>query len=183
MSPVSRAHQGQDGIRRRLREKNAIAGLAFTSFAALEAHLARWMVGADERVHGTTHEQPRVRFERDERAALLPLPSTSVPVRERRIPRRVANDCFVDVDTVRYSVPFRLVRSTVEVLVDVHEVVIFDGRIEVARHRRHFEPHQRIADPRHFEGIFRTREETLAVTTSSIGRSLADYAACVGGAR
>ena len=28
-------------------------------FAALEAHLARWMVDADQRVHGTTHERPR----------------------------------------------------------------------------------------------------------------------------
>jgi hypothetical protein len=39
-------------------KRNAIAGLAFTSFAALEAHLARWMTEADQRVHGTTHERP-----------------------------------------------------------------------------------------------------------------------------
>lgn len=163
-------------------KRNAIAGLAFTSFAALEAHLSTWMASADARIHGTTHEQPSVRFERDERATLRALPSTSVAVRERRVKRRVANDCFVDVDTIRYSVPFRLVRSTVEVLVDVHEVLIFDGPIEVARHRRHSEPHQRIADPRHFEGIFRNRDDATVVASSPIGRSLADYAACVGGA-
>jgi hypothetical protein len=163
-------------------KRNAIAGLAFTSFAALEAHLAQWMVNADARVHGTTHEQPSVRFERDERASLRALPSTSVPVRERRISRRVATDCFVDVDTIRYSVPFRLVRCTVEVLVDIHEVVIFDGRIEVARHRRHSEPHQRVSDPHHFEGIFRSRDDAAIAAVSPIGRSLADYADCVGGA-
>ena len=163
-------------------KRNAIAGLSFTSFAALEAHLAQWIIGADQREHGTTHERPIDRFERDERSALLPLPSPVIPVRERRISRRVATDCFVDVDTIRYSVPHRLVRSTVDVLVGEREVVIFEGRIEVARHRRHTEPHQRVTDPRHFEGIFRKREESSQIASSPIGRSLADYAECVGGA-
>jgi transposase len=163
-------------------KRNAIAGLSFTSFAALEAHLAEWIVGADQRIHGTTFERPCDRFDRDEQTALLPLPSPVIPVRERRITRRVANDCFVDVDTIRYSVPHRLVRSTVDVLVEEHDVVIFEGRIEVARHRRHSEPHQRVTDPRHFEGIFRQRDEAAVTASSPIGRSLADYADCVGGA-
>lgn len=163
-------------------KKNAIAGLSFASFAALETHLERWLVDADQRVHGTTFERPCDRFEREERVALLPLPSVAMPIRERRISRRVATDCFVDVDTIRYSVPHRLVRCTVEVLVADNEVMIFDGRIEVARHRRHFEPHQRIADPRHFDGIFRTRDEAVTVASSPIGRSLSDYADAIGGA-
>jgi hypothetical protein len=74
------------------------------------------------------------------------------------------------------------VRSTVDVLVGEHEVVIFDGRIEIARHRRHSEPHQRVTDPRHFEGIFRNREESSQIASSPIGRSLAHYADCIGGA-
>jgi hypothetical protein len=143
-------------------KKNAIAGISFTSFAALEAHLSRWMVEADERVHGTTHERPDVRFERDERTKLLPLPSTSMPVRERRVVRTVANDCFVDIDTIRYSVPRRFVKRRMDVLVGDTDVVIFDGGTEVARHRRHDEPHQRIANPAHFEGIFRSRTSIFA---------------------
>ena len=163
-------------------KRNAIAGISFTSFAVLEAHLARWMVEADQRIHGTTHERPDIRFERDEKTALRPLPSTSMPVRERRVSRRVANDCFVDVDTIRYSVPHRLVKRTVEVLVGDTEVMIFDGRVEVARHRRHSEPYQRVADPKHFEGIFRQREEATVVASSPIGRSLDVYAEAAGGA-
>jgi len=162
-------------------KKNAIAGIAFTSFAALEAHLVRWMVGADQREHGTTHERPDVRFERDERTKLLPLPSTSMPVRERRVERTVANDCFVDVDTIRYSVPHRFVKRRLEVLVGDSEVVIFDGRTEVARHRRHSEPHARITDPKHFDGIFRSREDAGVVASSPIARSLDVYADVVGG--
>lgn len=162
-------------------KRNAIAGLSFTSFAALEAHLARWMVDADQRIHGTTHERPIERFERDERAALRPLPSPVIPVRERRVRRRVANDCFVDIDTIRYSVPHALVRRTVEVLVGDTDVVIFDGRDEVARHRRRSEPHQRVVDTRHFDGIFRRRGQAAEAARSPIGRRLEVYAEAAGG--
>lgn len=162
-------------------KRNALAGLSFLSFAALEAHLEQWRLEADRRIHGTTHEAPADRFARDERAALRPLPSPALRVRERRVQRRVATDCFVDVDTVRYSVPHRLVRRSVEVLVLEAEVVIFDGPTEVARHRRSTEPHRRVVEPKHFDGLYRQRDEASAVARSPIGRSLDVYADAVGG--
>ena len=65
---------------------NALAGRSFASFAELERHLATWQVEvADQRIHGTTREQPAVRFERDERQALRPLPTRPLPVRTRRL--------------------------------------------------------------------------------------------------
>lgn len=161
-------------------KRNAIAGLAFDSFAALDAHLTQWMVTADRRVHGTTHERPIDRFERDERAALRPLPHARIVVRERRLRRRVANDCFVDVDTIRYSVPHRYVRTSVDVLIGETEVAIFDGRVVIARHRRHHEPHQRVADPSHFDGLYRRGDDRLSAA-APLGRSLDVYAACLGG--
>lgn len=162
-------------------KRNAIAGLTFGSFAELEAHLARWMVDADRRIHGTTHEQPIARFERDERAALRPLPSPTLRVRERRISRRVATDCFVDVETVRYSVPHAFVRRTVEVLVGDDDVVVFDGRVEIARHRRVREPYQRVVNPRHLDGLYRTRDDA-GPARSPLTRSLDVYADAIGGA-
>jgi hypothetical protein len=51
-------------------KRNAVAGRAFESFAALEAHLARWTREvADVRVHGTTGEAPAKRFARGEARA------------------------------------------------------------------------------------------------------------------
>ena len=169
---------------------NAIAGLDFTSATALDAHLAAWCIEADERIHGTTHERPRERFDSDEKQALRPLPSTALPVRERRLKRRVATDCFVDVDTVRYSVPHRLVRRHVEVLVEEEIVRVFFGAGEVASHRRSREPFARVVDPSHLDGLCR-RPGFLGIpagdtdeSLTSTGRSLADYAAVVeGGAR
>lgn len=163
---------------------NALAGLEFISGAALEAHLGAWCAQADERIHGTTHQRPRERFERDEKKALRPLPSQAVPVRERRLKRRVAADCMVDVDTVRYSVPHRLVRESVEVAVGLDQVRIFPGATEVARHHRCTEPYAMVREPSHYEGLWRaspqSQQPARADTALSVaGRSLADYALIV----
>jgi hypothetical protein len=160
-------------------KRNAIAGLSFTSFDALQRHLETWTLDADRRVHGTTHERPCDRFERDEKSALRALPQRPAPVREHRVTRRVASDCFVDVETIRYSVPHRLVHQRVEVLIGEEDVTIFDGKIIIARHRRHFEPHQRVVDPSHFEGLFRQRDDAKDVASSPIGRSLDVYASSI----
>lgn len=163
-------------------KRNALAGRTFESFAALEAHLAQWMDEADLRVHGTTHEQPLARYERDERTALRPLADVR-PHHVRVVQRRVANDAFVDVDTVRYSVPYRLVCDRVEVWVDAEGVRVLHGGVQVALHARSFEPHARVVDPEHHRGLWRRAgdrfepDEQLA----KLGRSLADYAAVVEG--
>lgn len=163
-------------------KRNAIAGREFESFTALEAHLAEWMRGADTRDHGTTHERPIDRFERDEKVALRALPSQPLVVRHRRLRRRVSNDAFVDVDTVRYSVPFRHVRAQLDVVVGDASVEVFLGAERVAAHRRSSEPHARVVEPAHFEGLWR-RTPAPVVTTDSplqaLGRSLADYEAAL----
>jgi len=164
-------------------KRNAIAGRGFASFAELERHLAAWMVRADEREHGSTHEPPRVRFEREEAATLKPLPALPPPARERRLERRVATDCFVDVDTVRYSVPHQLIRERVEVLISESDVRIFHGGRAVATHRRSVEPHSRVVDPHHLDGLVRAEAPQLPQTSplEAMGRRLSDYAAIVGG--
>ncbi len=166
-------------------KRNAIAGRRFDSFAHLEAHLSEWLLAADQRVHGTTHERPANRFEREEHQALRPLPARPLPTHGRRLQRRVANDALVDIDTVRYSVPHRLVRDHVEALVTAAEVRIYHGQDLVAVHARSSEPHARVVDPAHFQGLWRTPTKNivpLAQPLAVLGRSLEDYAAVVGGA-
>jgi transposase len=54
--------------------RNFLYGRDFLGDADLAAQTQAWLDGtANVRLHGTTREAPRVRFERDERAALLPL--------------------------------------------------------------------------------------------------------------
>ena len=82
----------------------------------MEAHLARWTREvADVRVHGTTGEAPIERFARDEAAALRPL-SGRPPFRQiRELTRVVQADGCVELDTNRYSVPWRLIGARVTV--------------------------------------------------------------------
>lgn len=164
-------------------KRNALAGHTFASFAALEQHLTTWMREvADERCHGTTREAPRVRFEREEQPALRPLPARVVPRREQRVRRRVATDALVDIETVRYSVPHRLVRDHVDVIVDDTRVTILHGTTVVATHARTREPYARVIDPTHYDGLWR-RPETAppAGALAPLGRQLTDYAAVITG--
>jgi transposase len=163
---------------------NALAARRFSSLEELQGHLLDWSLKADERIHGTTGERPRERFEK-ERSALGALPERAVVVPSRRLLRRVASDALVDVDTARYSVPHRLVKEDLEVLVLEEEVVIFRGAQEVARHRRAKEPRERVIDPRHYDGLWRPWEKAVSETTLEDvfpGRTLAAYQAIVEGA-
>src|SRR3954470_8456025 len=165
-------------------KRNGLADQAFESFAALDAHLAAWMITADAREHGTTHEAPQLRFDRTERALLRPLPARALPRREQRLRRRVAHDAFVDVDTVRYSVPYRLVQAHVDVVVEEQRVRILHGATVIATHARSREPFARVIDPTHFAGLWRaavTPGEQPAESLITLGRDLADYAAVVDG--
>jgi transposase len=172
-------------------KRNALAGRAFASFAELEQHLRGWMHEADRRKHGTTFQRPIDLFERDEASALRALPASPLSARHQRLRRRVASDALVDVDTVRYSVPHRFVRESVEVAVTETEVRIFRGAELVARHRRSTTPHDRVVDLSHYEGLWRVPREVEAPPTSAsppephglavFGRSLADYADVIAG--
>jgi transposase len=168
---------------------NALAGRPFATFEALQKHLAKWTVTvADQRIHGTTNEQPIVRFERDERQALRPLPDRPLAVRTRRLPRRVSADCFVDVDTIRYSVPHRHVREHVEVVVGLERVEVWRCGTRIASHARSFEPGAWVRDPAHFEGLYRTETRSTTPHTSTsernpTARPLSAYTAIVEGGR
>lgn len=159
-------------------KRNALAGRCFASQAELDAHLIAWMDRIDQRVHGTTKEAPLARFERDERQALQPLPQRPMPARERRLQRRVAHDTYVDVDTVRYSVPHRIVRE--HVAVGEHDVRIFHGGQLVAAHARSREPHAIVTDRTHLAGLWRPSDVEAPPDSpsalTSLGRSLAEYA-------
>lgn len=166
-------------------KRNALADQAFDSFAALEQHLAAWMTIADQRCHGTTREAPIVRFERDERVMLRPLPMRALPRREQRLRRRVALDALIDVDTVRYSVPHRLVRDHVDVVIAERILQVFHGSVLVATHARSTEPFARVVDPAHYEGLWRrpaaVTDDVAPTALAVLGRDLAEYAAIVAG--
>jgi hypothetical protein len=90
------------------------------------------------------------------------------------------------VETVRYSVPARLVREHVEVAIDEKTVRIFHGTELVAIHARSREPFARVLEPAHVAGLWRVTPDVEPSEPSSLaplGRTLAEYAAVLGGAQ
>lgn len=174
---------------------NAIAGRAFDSFAALEAHLAEWTRDiADQRVHGTTGEPPMLRFDRDEAGKLKPLPRCGPFLAMRDLSRRVGSDCAVEFDTNGYSVPWRLIGERVRVLVAGETVRITHAGVEVACHRRSGGRRGRIVDDAHFAGVAGAggrmiqasgdvaAEVEAPAPEATLLRPLAEYEAVAGGA-
>ena len=166
---------------------NAIAGHSFASWPALEAHLLWWMREiADVRDHGTTGEAPRLRFERDEAAALTPIDGR-LPFRQvRELVRRVQADCAVELDGNSYSVPWRLIGESVQVVVADGRVRIHHAGQEVAAHAETTGRRQRIVDAAHFHGVAGAARPVAAAepsgaTTPALLRPLAEYERVAGG--
>lgn len=170
-------------------KKNAIAGRRFESWAAMEAHLDAWTRDvADLRVHGTTGEAPRHRFDRDEGGALKPLAGLPPFTTTRDLVRSVGADCAVAVDGNAYSVPWRLIGERVRVTVGSEIVRVHHGGHEVAVHAELKGRHGRVVDDRHLAGLVGTRERPVSVVApaplpaiSALLRPLAEYEAVAGG--
>jgi transposase len=170
---------------------NAIAGHRFASLEALRAHLAHWMREiADARVHGTTGEVPMVRFERDERAMLRPIGGKAPFLQVRELSRRVHSDACIELDTNRYSVPWRLIGESVTVVVADQEVrVLYAGEL-VARHPQSLARRTSVIDRSHLIGIVGAPGQRGAVPhpvlspplSPELLRPLSEYESVLGGA-
>lgn len=115
-------------------KRNFLAGRRFRDLAHLNAELERWLLQiADTRIHGTTHEAPAVRFER-EKGALNPLSAVRPWQPDLDHQRKVANDGRVDLATNRYPVPLEAVGQRVKVVVTQGEVIIRNQLGDLARH-------------------------------------------------
>lgn len=160
-------------------KRNALGRRCFESWEALEAHLVWWMRDvSDERIHGTTHERPRERFQIEQKA-LTPL-SGILPYRVvRRMDRRVSLDARVQMGTNRYSVPWELAGQKVDLEIEGERLIVTWRGKPVAQHHLHPGRHQEVVDPSHLEGLVRrtySRKDAEGVI-----RSLDAYAKAAGG--
>jgi transposase len=173
-------------------KRNAIAGRRFVSLEALHAHLGGWMREiADVRVHGTTGEAPIERFERDERAVLKPLLGRAPFLQVRELSRRVHSDACIEVDTNRYSVPWRLIGERVTVVVADEQVRVLYAGQPVACHRQSPLRRATVIDRGHLLGIvgaplagvswLRRSENDPSPLPAELLRPLQQYEAVIGG--
>lgn len=132
--------------------RNFLPGRSFVDHDDFQEQLTEWTTTvADVRIHGTTHERPIDRFarERDAIVALGGRPSFQLDAPCNRI---VAGDYLVSLDTNRYSVPFRLIGQTVEVLRREDQIRILHRGDVVATHPVLSGKHELRIDPAHGPG-------------------------------
>jgi len=172
---------------------NAIAGHRFDSLEELRAHLQRWMREvADMRIHGTTGEPLIARFKRDEQSVLKPLLGRAPFLQVREVSRRVHTDACIELDTNRYSVPWKLIGESVTVIVAEEQVRVLHAGHEVARHAQCPLRRSTVIDRTHLVGIVgaglagvtllpRTAPASPAPVSAELLRPLEQYEAILGG--
>jgi len=147
-------------------KRNFLPGRTFVDLVDFQTQLDEWTATiADRRIHGTTHEEPLVRFAR-ERNHLVPLADQRGFQQEARVSRIVAEDYLVSLATNRYSVPFRLIGQRVEVQRRGDTVHIFHRDQEIATHPVLPGQHQFRIQPEHGPGasarLARHRRSTVS---------------------
>lgn len=116
--------------------QNALKGRTFESIEAQQAFLDHWSRRwADTRIHGTIKRQVQEIFDKEEKAALCPLPPESFPILQI-VGRKVHVDGHIKVDNAYYSAPSSWVHREVAVhvgrcFVDIFNPATFE---RLARH-------------------------------------------------
>lgn len=102
---------------------------------------------AGQRDHGTTHEPPLVRFER-ERPRLKALPEEAFEPAVW-IDLKLGNDCHVVFEGSFYSAPFTYAEQYLSARVSAKRVELYAGYIRIATHARAHAPGDRKTEPSH----------------------------------
>ncbi len=112
-----------------------------------------WPGRTNVRIHGTTHEVPKVRLEH-ERASLG---SLQVPPYDLSMvsSRRSSKDGFISYGGNRYSVPAAYALSLLTVREQPHGILEIYAALDcIARHSLASGRHQSVVDPAHFESLW-----------------------------
>jgi hypothetical protein len=123
------------------------------SLSDLNAQLREWIWGvANQRVHGTTHEQVMVRWDVEQFSLQSLAGQPPYPYVDGEL-RKVARDAYVDWQGSRYSVPWQYAGQEVWVREIMEEVEIRTGRERIAMHGKAQRKHSVLTFSPHHQGI------------------------------
>jgi len=133
--PGTPRHKGKVESGVRYVNRSALAGREFRDVEEANRHLERWaMEIAGTRDHGTTHEAPLARFER-ERSHLKPLPMQRYEVVVWK-QAMVHPDCHIVFDYAYYSAPHRLIGQSLWIRATSSRVELYCHHERIATHPR-----------------------------------------------
>jgi len=131
-------------------------GYGFICIDTANQDLINWLCKKDERVHGTTHEVVRVRFER-EKPHLRMLPRQAFDT-SYRIYRKVYKDCTIRFEGNSYVVPHTLVGKLIILRVKNKTMRIFDNHRLVVTYEIPEGKGRLIQKKRFYEALRKDRE-------------------------
>jgi transposase len=152
----------------------------FKDFSDLNLQAVKWRDEiCNQREHRATRQVPRLHFERDEKAQLMPLNQHPYDTDEI-LSRVVPSDFHILYETNRYSVPWTLAGITVTVRVDADSIRIYYDHQRVTGHQRSYLKHKVITNVDHQKGLLdrkpgATREAWQVAAVKSIGSKMSDY--------
>ncbi len=103
----------------------------------------------------------------EERRRLLPVPAHPFEA-DLVLAISSAKTIYLRFDLNDYSIPPAMVRKPLTLIASATTVRVLDGVVEVARHRRSYDRHQRIDDPSHIDAVL--AEKTRARGSSRSAR-------------
>lgn len=152
-------------------KRNFLAGRRPVLLPQANQEVRAWcLTVAGQRLHGTTREQPLVRFDQTEQARLAPLPPAPYDLALWK-EVKVSRDCYVTFDNAYYSVPFRYVGQPLRVRGGTQQVRIFSTDHQLlATHERATQAGQRQTHldhlpPEKVPGLLLEREALLRSAT------------------
>jgi transposase len=125
-------------------KRNFLGGRQPTTITQANKDVLVWCnTTAGMRSHGTTKEQPLVRFQETEQARQQPLPDTPCDMAVWK-KLKLGRDCYVEFDKAYYSAPHRLIKQQLWVSGGIQQVRIYslDYKL-VATHDRAQRPGER----------------------------------------
>jgi transposase len=142
--PYTPQHKGKVESGVHYVKRNFLGGRTATALTQANQDVRHWSeTTAGLRRHGTTREQPLIRFAQTEQAHLRPLPAAPYDLAIWKV-AKLHRDCYVVFDNAYYSAPFRLVGQPLRIRGGTQFVQIYTLDYQlVATHDRAEKPGQR----------------------------------------
>lgn len=128
--PRTPEHKGKVESGIKYVQDNALKGRVFKGLNELNQHLLDWESNiADQRIHGTTRQQVKEYFEKEEKPSLRKLPESLFPCFAEGS-RKVHRDSYVEVEKSYYQVPCEYIGREVWVRWDNRMVRIYNHKMD-----------------------------------------------------
>jgi transposase len=160
---------------------NFLSGRPLHDICSLQAAADQWRDQvANQRVHGTTRQPPRLLFEQAEKEALLWLRAESYDCAVHK-QAYLSKDCRIQFETNTYSVPPGSTRKTLSLRIYPEKIEIYgkDLGAPIASHARCYDRRQDIEEPAHTRQLKeqrrQAREQNLQHDFRALGKAAVDY--------